>query len=72
MIGSHRILIGDVLDGLASLPAGSVRCCVTSPPYWGLRQYLPDGVRIRPDLSAEDLEYLMSELNRLGIVPIAE
>lgn len=34
-----RILIGDVLDGLRSLPDGSVQCCVTSPPYWGLRDY---------------------------------
>lgn len=34
-----RILVGDVIDGLRSLPSGSVRCCVTSPPYWGLRDY---------------------------------
>lgn len=30
---------GDVLDVLRSLPAESVHCCVTSPPYWGLRDY---------------------------------
>lgn len=35
------VLIGDCLDGLRSLPADSVHCCVTSPPYWGLRSYLP-------------------------------
>lgn len=29
----------DVLDGLAALPAGSVHCVVTSPPYWALRDY---------------------------------
>lgn len=28
-----------VLDGLRSLPDGSVHCVVTSPPYWGLRSY---------------------------------
>lgn len=33
------ILIGNVLDRLAELPDGSVRTCVTSPPYWGLRDY---------------------------------
>jgi DNA modification methylase len=33
------ILIGDVLNRLAELPDGSVRTCVTSPPYWGLRDY---------------------------------
>ncbi len=38
-----RILVGDVRDGLASLPERSVHCCVTSPPYWGLRDYGVDG-----------------------------
>lgn len=33
------ILIGDVLERLADIPTGSVRTCVTSPPYWGLRDY---------------------------------
>lgn len=33
------ILRGDVLDCLRSLPGDSVHCCVTSPPYWGLRDY---------------------------------
>ena len=34
---------GDWLDVLRSLPAGSVHCCVTSPPYWGLRDYGVEG-----------------------------
>ena len=34
-----RILVGDALDRLRELPDGSVHCCVTSPPYWGLRSY---------------------------------
>ena len=34
-----RILQGDVCERLASLPAESVQTCVTSPPYWGLRDY---------------------------------
>lgn len=33
------IHIGDVFEQLAMLPADSVDCCVTSPPYWGLRDY---------------------------------
>ena len=36
---SVRILISDVLEGLSSLPKDTVRCAVTSPPYWGLRDY---------------------------------
>lgn len=34
---------GDVLDVLRTLPAESVHCVVTSPPYWGLRDYGVDG-----------------------------
>lgn len=30
---------GDCRELMAAMPAGSVRCCVTSPPYWGLRDY---------------------------------
>ena len=34
---------GDVLDCLAGMPEESVQCVVTSPPYWGLRDYGQDG-----------------------------
>jgi len=34
-----QILIGDARKRLAELPAGSVRTCITSPPYFGLRDY---------------------------------
>jgi DNA modification methylase len=38
--GSHsRIAQGDVLKVLAALPEESVQTVVTSPPYWGLRDY---------------------------------
>lgn len=40
---SVRILIGDVREQLAGLPAESIDCVVTSPPYWGLRDYGVDG-----------------------------
>src|SRR5258708_1108937 len=33
------IIEGDCRDVLASLPAESVHCVVTSPPYWGMRDY---------------------------------
>jgi len=33
------ILTGDCRETLTTLPAESVHCCVTSPPYWGLRDY---------------------------------
>jgi DNA modification methylase len=34
---------GDVLALLPQLPDESVDCCITSPPYWGLRDYKADG-----------------------------
>jgi DNA modification methylase len=34
-----RLLCGDVREVLAGLPERSVQCVVTSPPYWGLRDY---------------------------------
>ncbi len=30
---------GDCIEVLKTLESGSVNCCVTSPPYWGLRDY---------------------------------
>jgi DNA modification methylase len=45
-----QILLGDCLDSLRKLPDGCVQMCVTSPPYWGLRSYLPDG---HPDKALE-------------------
>jgi DNA modification methylase len=37
------LLHGDALTMLKTLPDESVNCCVTSPPYWGLRDYGVDG-----------------------------
>jgi len=36
---SSRVIIGDCRAVLPTLEAGSVQTCVTSPPYWGLRDY---------------------------------
>jgi DNA modification methylase len=33
------LYVGDALDVIAALPAESVDCCMTSPPYYGLRDY---------------------------------
>lgn len=42
---------GDALEVLQELPAGSVHCIVTSPPYWGLRDYGVDGqIGLEPTL----------------------
>lgn len=38
-----RIINADVMDGLRQLADESVHCVVTSPPYWGLRDYGVEG-----------------------------
>lgn len=40
---NFKLLQGDCLTVLRTLPAASVHCCVTSPPYFGLRDYDDDG-----------------------------
>src|SRR5699024_8164746 len=43
------------------MPGQSVDCCVTSPPYFGLRSYLPDGVVLRDDLTDDERAYVLGE-----------
>jgi DNA modification methylase len=38
-MSTYQLLVGDNLQTLKSLPAESVHCIVTSPPYFGLRDY---------------------------------
>jgi DNA modification methylase len=40
----HTIYQGHVLDVLKNLPDESVQMCITSPPYWGLRDYGTDPI----------------------------
>jgi site-specific DNA-methyltransferase (adenine-specific) len=43
MSENHQILIGDCIDMMRTLPDKSVNTCVTSPPYFGLRDYGVEG-----------------------------
>jgi DNA modification methylase len=52
-----RVLAGDCREVLATLPADSVHCVVTSPPYWGLRDY---GVAGQLGLEPSPDEYVAS------------
>ena len=46
---SWKVLQGDVLDKLAEIKDGTIQCCVTSPPYWGLRDYgVPGQLGLEP------------------------
>jgi len=54
------ILIGDVREKIKELPDQSVHCVVTSPPYWGLRDYGKDGQIGMEDTPEEFVANLVS------------
>ncbi len=35
----NQIICGDALGSLKQFPNDYFQCCITSPPYWGLRDY---------------------------------
>lgn len=54
------IHVGDCLDVMRAMPSDSVDCVVTSPPYWGLRDYGVEGqIGLEPTL-AEHLAVMVS------------
>jgi len=63
-----RILTGDCRTTLASLDAESVQMCVTSPPYFGLRDYGMDsqiGLEATPDAYVAELVAVFREVRRV-------
>jgi DNA modification methylase len=57
---SVQVLTGDCRETLKTLPDGSVHCCVTSPPYFGLRDYGHDGQIGLEQTPTEFVEQLVS------------
>lgn len=65
---SVRIINADVFEGLAMLEDESVQCCVTSPPYWGLRDYGVDGqigLEPTPEAFVEKMVVVFREVKRV-------
>jgi DNA modification methylase len=63
-----RVLDGDCREVLASLPAESVQTCVTSPPYFGLRDYGVAGqigLEATPDAFVTELVAVFREVRRV-------
>ena len=54
-----RILCGSAAKRLVELPDASIDCCVTSPPYWGLRDYGVEGQLGLEPTPAEYVERLV-------------
>src|ERR1700691_5905653 len=65
---SVEILQGDCRAVLKTLPAESVHCVVTSPPYWGLRDYGVTGqigLELTPRAFTDELVAVFAELRRV-------
>ncbi len=63
-----KIFSGDSFNILPTLAAESVQCCVTSPPYWGLRDYdhsAQIGAEATPEIYVENLVSLFREVRRV-------
>lgn len=58
--GRCTMHVGDCIEVMRSMPANSVDCVVTSPPYWGLRDYGVSGqIGLEPTLG-EHLEVMVN------------
>lgn len=71
---NYQLHLGDCIEVMRTLPANSVQTCVTSPPYYGLRSYLPNGhddkhmeigTEESPDLYVAKLVEVFREVRRL-------
>jgi DNA modification methylase len=62
-----KIICGDARSALQRVPDRSVRCCVTSPPYFGLRDYGHKeqiGLEVTPEKYVENLVAVFREVRR--------
>jgi len=60
-------LLGDALAVLGQFPSDAMDCCMTSPPYWGHRQYSTEGIGLEPDWRdyVESLCAITAEVKRV-------
>lgn len=65
---SVKIFVGDCLDSMKKMDDGSVNCCVTSPPYFALRDYgykEQIGLEESPEKYVEKLVEVFREVRRV-------
>jgi DNA modification methylase len=63
-----KILNGDCIEMMRTLPEKSINCCVTSPPYYGLRDYGHEGqigLEETPDAFVQKLVEVFREVKRV-------
>jgi DNA modification methylase len=58
---------GDCLEVLRDMPDACIDCCITSPPYWGQRQYAEDGIGLEStwEKYVHDLSAVLGEVRRV-------
>ena len=64
----NEILHGDVIEKLKELETGTVQCVVTSPPYWGLRNYQVEkqlGLEKTPEEYVEKMVEVFRQIKRV-------
>jgi DNA modification methylase len=64
----NKIIQGDALEVLRSMPDELVQCVVTSPPYWGLRDYGIDGqlgLEKKPEEYVEKMVAIFQQVKRV-------
>jgi DNA modification methylase len=65
---NYKVLQGNCIDSLKTLEDKSVNCCVTSPPYWGLRDYGESdqlGLEETPEEYVTNMVKVFSEVKRV-------
>jgi len=65
---NYKVLQGNCIDSLKTLEDKSVNCCVTSPPYWGLRDYGESdqlGLEETPEEYVANMVKVFSEVKRV-------
>ena len=63
-----RVINGDAREILKTLPNQSVQCCITSPPYYGLRDYGVAGqigLESSPDAYVDELVAVFRQVRRV-------
>ncbi len=60
-------MLGDVIEVLKELPSESIDCCMTSPPYWGKREYDAGGIGLEANFNTyvDNLCSVFSEVYRV-------
>ena len=65
---NRSILHGDIFDKIKEIPTNSIDCIITSPPYFGLRDYKIEGqIGLEPDFRRflQVMQQVMDELRRV-------